>query len=120
MVPGEGDAFRCPHYLGGLFGEGRSFPGEFCLLTEFLAVGGEALFGYAAAEWVVEVTPGSAVRGYDGGEAALGVPGVVPGVGFAGEAGFSAEGYSAELVMFVADGAGFGDVGAGVDAVASG
>ena len=45
------------------------------------AVGGEALFGDPAAEGVVEVAPGGAVGGDDGGEAVFGVPGVVPGVG---------------------------------------
>lgn len=120
VIPSEGDGFAASWGTCGLFGEGGAIPREVDLLSGRIGAGCESLFGYSAAEGIVEVAPGESVGGDDGGEAVLGVPGVVPGVGFAGEAGFLAERYSTEIVVFVADRTGFGDAGAGVGAFAPG
>lgn len=78
------------------------------------------MFGGAAAEGVIGVAPGDAVRGGDVGEVVLGVPGVVPGVGLLGETGLLAERGAPGGVVLVADAARGIDAGAGVGAGAGG
>ena len=100
--------------MGRLFCELGTVPGEVGALGDGAAVGAEAEFGDAATEGVVGVVPAGAVRGGDVGEAVVGVPGVVPGVGFPGEAGDLAQGGASGGVVLVADAARGGELGAGV------
>ena len=115
MVPGEG-------YATGrvLFTEDSAVPGEVHLFQDGLPVVCEALLRRAATEGIVGVLPARAVGGGAGNQPAFRVPGVMPGVRFAGETGLLAEGGAAELIVFVADAAGAGDVGADVGALAAG
>lgn len=119
VIPRERDRLLGALGVCGLFYECVAVPREVSLLDGGCTVDCEALFGNSSGEGVIEVAPGGAVGRDDRGEAVLCTPDVVPGIRFAGEAGFLAEGYAAERVVFVADGAGFGDAGAGVRAVAS-
>lgn len=73
VIPGERDEFGRPQDVGGLLGGGAAVPGEAGLLGHE-SVCGEALLGDAPAEWVVHVTPDSAVAGDDRREPVLGIP----------------------------------------------
>ncbi len=114
VVPGEGDRVREVRLVAGLFAQGQAVPGEPDLLDHGLAVGCQALLGGAAAERVVAVRPLRSVGGGDGGETVLGVPRVVPGVGFAGEPGLLAQDDPAEGVVLEPDATGAGEGGAAV------
>lgn len=106
--------------MRGLFAQCCAAPREVDALHDGFAVRCEAEFGGAAAQGVVRVAPLGAVGAGDLREAVFRVPLVVPGVGFAGQAGLLAQGDAAEGVVFVADVARVGDPGAGVGVGARG
>ena len=74
---------------GGLLDDLGAVPGEQGLL-DHLAVDIESLLGSTAAERVVVVGPDRAVGCLALGQPVLGVPGVAPHIGFAGDAGLAA------------------------------